>query len=252
METSTIVWIIFGVIAFIILVVLPLVMHFVFYKKLEDACLIYYEETTEGSTTPVKKYFGPTVDDKGTITSSALFNAYNAKNSTATTPYTEGPGFVFKWLWPFDGYTRVESSEDATASGKVPAGYTFDTDKYTCTKATGETYVNYSDFNDEKKKPTERETFVTDETPAIINAESLYPAENPADFLPPNSAYTDLTQNNFLDTGYHYQMNTTMSTNKNADLMLGLRPQIEVPVTNVGPWNNSTWQQYVPMKNCGC
>ena len=85
-----------------------------------------------------------------------------------------------------------------------------------------------------------------------MNAESLYPAENPADFLPPNSAYTDLTQNNFLDTGYHYQMNTTMSTNKNADLMLGLRPQIEVPVTNVGPWNNSTWQQYVPMKNCGC
>lgn len=251
METSTIL-IVVAVVIVLIFVAWLFVMRFVFYKKLEDACLIYYEETTEGSTSPVKKYFGPTVDDKGTITASALTNAYNAKNSTATTPYTEGPGFVFKWLWPFGGFSRVETSEDATASGKVPAGYTFDTNKYTCTKATGETYVNYSDLGDEKKKPAERETFVTDETPAIMNAESLYPAENPADFLPPNSAYTDLTQNNFLDTGYHYQMNTTMSTNKNADLMLGLRPQIEVPVTNVGPWNNSTWQQYVPMKNCGC
>lgn len=250
METSTIL-IIVAVGIILLIVSWLMIMHFVFYKKLEDACLIYYEETSDDGKTNNKLYFGPTMEGE-TIKASALTNAYNAKNSTATTPYTEGPGFVFKWLWPFDGYTRVESSEDATASGKVPAGHHFDTDKYTCPKNTGETYVNYSDFGDEKKKPAERETFVTDETPAIMNAESLYPAENPADFLPPNSAYTDLTQNNFLDTGYHYQMNTTMSTNKNADLMLGLRPQIEVPVTNVGPWNNSTWQQYVPMKNCGC
>lgn len=244
METST--WIIIIVVVIVVIILVwMVVMRFVIYKKLEDACLIYYEESTDDGKTN-KLYFGPTMEGE-TIKASALTNAYNAKNKV-----TEGPGFVFKWLWPFGGFSRVETSEDATASGKIPAGYTFDTDKYTCTKATGETYVNYSDLGDEKKKPAEQETFVTDETPAIMNAESLYPAENPADFLPPNSAYTDLTQNNFLDTGYHYQMNTTMSTNKNADLMLGLRPQIEVPVTNVGPWNNSTWQQYVPMKNCGC
>lgn len=245
METSTILIIVVVVIV-VFVVGWILIMYFVFYKKLEDACLIYYEESdAEGKTN--KLYFGPTLDDKGEIKTSALTNAYNAKNKTQ-----DGPSFVFKWLWPFGGFSRVETSEEATASDKIPAGHTFDADKYTCPKATGETYVNYSELNEEKKKPTERETFVTDETPAIMNAESLYPAENPADFLPPNSAYTDLTQNNFLDTGYHYQMNTTMSTNKNADLMLGLRPQIEVPVTNVGPWNNSTWQQYVPMKNCGC
>ena len=246
METSTIL-IIVAVVIVVIIAGWILIMHFVFYKKLEDACLIYYEETSDDGKTNKVPPFGPTLDDKGNPKVSALTNAYNAKNKTQ-----DGPNFVFKWLWPFGGFSRVETADEATASGKIPAGYTFNADNYTCTKATGETYVNYSDFNDEKKKPTERETFVTDETPAIMNAESLYPAENPADFLPPNSAYTDLTQNNFLDTGYHYQMNTTMSTNKNADLMLGLRPQIEVPVTNVGPWNNSTWQQYVPMKNCGC
>lgn len=244
METSTIL-IIVAVVIVLIVVGWLMIMRFVFYKKLEDACLIYYEESNDDGKTN-KLYFGPNMEGE-TIKTSALTNAYNAKNKVE-----DGPGFVFKWLWPFGGFSRVETAEEATASDRIPAGHTFNADNYTCPKATGETYVNYSVLGDEKKKPAERETFVTDETPAIMNAESLYPAENPADFLPPNSAYTDLTQNNFLDTGYHYQMNTTMSTNKNADLMLGLRPQIEVPVTNVGPWNNSTWQQYVPMKNCGC
>ena len=96
------------------------------------------------------------------------------------------------------------------------------------------------------------ENFNVDETSQIeLNAANLYPSQDPKQFLPPNSTYSDLTKNNFLDTGYHYQMNTTMSTMKNPDLQMGLRESLEVPVSNVGAWNLSSWQQYVPLKKTG-
>ena len=96
------------------------------------------------------------------------------------------------------------------------------------------------------------EKFNVDETSQIeLNAANLYPSQDPKQFLPPNSTYSDLTKNNFLNTGYHYQMNTTMSTMKNPDLQMGLRESLEVPVSNVGAWNLSSWQQYVPLKKTG-
>ena len=162
METSTIFWIIFGVVAFVIVVGWPSLMHFVFYNKLENACLIYYEESSDNVS--VKKYFGPTVNDKGEKVS-ALTRAYNAKNKTQ-----DGPNFVFKWLWPFGGFSRVETDEEAKkqdAAKEIPANHYFDPKSYTCPEnpanPTGETYVNYSELNEEKKKPADRLSFETAE-----------------------------------------------------------------------------------------
>ena len=107
-------------------------------------------------------------------------------------------------------------------------------------------------YNKKENNTANTENFdVNNVSQVELNAANLYPSQDPKQFLPPNSTYSDLTKNNFLDTGYHYQMNTTMSTMKNPDLQMGLRESLEVPVSNVGAWNLSSWQQYVPLKKTG-
>lgn len=119
-------------------------------------------------------------------------------------------------------------------------------------KATTCTYKPKTATESTNTQNNTTENFNVDETSQIeLNAANLYPSQDPKQFLPPNSTYSDLTKNNFLDTGYHYQMNTTMSTMKNPDLQMGLRESLEVPVSNVGAWNLSSWQQYVPLKKSG-
>lgn len=163
---------------------------------------------------------------------------------------TDDASMFFMWnpLNWFKDYTIISSDSDALAwDSSIKAFVSTDSSKdfmFTKDETNGLTCTIKQTTADSSK-----ESFLVNETNSgIMNASELYPTENPAEFRPANSAYTDLTNNNFLDTGFHFQMNTTMSTNKNPDLQQGLRESIEVPVSYVGPWNESSWQQYVPLK----
>jgi hypothetical protein len=158
---------------------------------------------------------------------SSMFNMWNPAN----------------WPWFNDEYTIISNDSDVLSwdSSKLIFMNEDSSKDFTFTK-NADSSCNYI-------PNSSKESFLVNETNGgIMNASELYPTENPAEFRPANSAYTDLTNNNFLDTGFHFQMNTTMSTNKNPDLQQGLRESIEVPVSYVGPWNESSWQQYVPLK----
>lgn len=171
-----------------------------------------------------------TAIEKVSSDDSSMFNMWNPKNwPLFSDEYTviHNNSDVLSW----DSSNRIFMNEDSNK------GFVFHKNETAADSSC--TYIPNSS----------KESFLVNETNGgIMNASELYPTENPAEFRPANSAYTDLTNNNFLDTGFHFQMNTTMSTNKNPDLQQGLRESIEVPVSYVGPWNESSWQQYVPLK----
>lgn len=200
------------------------------------------------------QYTKVTTADDGTSSSSVMcvmteFNEDKTIKKTAVEKVSSDDSSMFNmWNpmnWPLfnDKYTIIHNNSDVLSwdSSKLIFMNEDSNKDFTFTK-NADSSCNYI-------PNSSKESFLVNETNGgIMNASELYPTENPAEFRPANSAYTDLTNNNFLDTGFHFQMNTTMSTNKNPDLQQGLRESIEVPVSYVGPWNESSWQQYVPLK----
>ena len=202
------------------------------------------------------QYTKVTTDNNGVSSSSVMcimteFNEDKTIKTTAVEKVSSDDSSMFNmwnpmnWPWFSDKYTIIPNDSDVLSwdSSNLIFSNPSDSSKdFIFTKNTTDSSCTY--IPDPSK-----ESFLVNETNSgIMNASELYPTENPAEFRPANSAYTDLTNNNFLDTGFHFQMNTTMSTNKNPDLQQGLRESIEVPVSYVGPWNESSWQQYVPLK----
>lgn len=238
MDTSVILWIIFGVLALIAACYVGI--YWYFDNQIKNAIGLQY--------TKVK-----TADD-GTSSSAVMcvmteFNEDKTIKKTAVEKVSSDDSSMFNmwnpmnWPWFNDKYTIIPNDSDVLSwdsSNRIFMNEDSDKDfKFTKNADSSCTYMPNSS----------KESFLVNETNGgIMNASELYPTENPAEFRPANSAYTDLTNNNFLDTGFHFQMNTTMSTNKNPDLQQGLRESIEVPVSYVGPWNESSWQQYVPLK----
>lgn len=200
------------------------------------------------------QYTKVTTDDNGTSSSSVMcimteFNEDKTIKKTAVEKVSSDDSSMFNmwypWNWPWfnKNYTIIHNDSDVlTWDSSNNIFMNKDSDK-------DFTFIKNEDGTCTYTPNSSKESFLVNETNSgIMNASELYPTENPAEFRPANSAYTDLTNNNFLDTGFHFQMNTTMSTNKNPDLQQGLRESIEVPVSYVGPWNESSWQQYVPLK----
>lgn len=240
MDTSTI-WIIIGIIL-ALLAAIYFGIYWYFDNQIKNAVGLQYTTVT-------------TADD-GTSSSSVMcvmteFNEDKTIKRTAVEKVSSDDSSMFNmlnfmnWPWFNDKYTIISNNSDVLS---------WDSSKLIfMNEDSNKDFVFYKN-NDEKGTCTytpnsSKESFLVNETNGgIMNASELYPTENPAEFRPANSAYTDLTNNNFLDTGFHFQMNTTMSTNKNPDLQQGLRESIEVPVSYVGPWNESSWQQYVPLK----
>lgn len=236
METSTI-WIIIGI---ILVIIAGIYVGFSWYydNQIKNAAGLQYTQVTtndegESSSSVVcvmaeydsNKAIVKTAVEKVSSDDSSMFNMWNPLN------------------WFKDDYILISSDSDVLSwdsSNNIFMNEDSDKDF---------TFIKNEDGTCTYTPNSSKESFLVNETNGgIMNASELYPTENPAEFRPANSAYTDLTNNNFLDTGFHFQMNTTMSTNKNPDLQQGLRESIEVPVSYVGPWNESSWQQYVPLK----
>lgn len=205
------------------------------------------------------QYTKVTTDESGTSSSSeiCIMTEYDSNKTvvkTAVEKVSSDDSYMFNmwnplnWPWINKNYTIIHNDSDVLSwDSSNNIFMNTDSSKDFVFSKNNDGSCNYA-----VKDTTEyisNESFLVNETNSgIMNASELYPTENPAEFRPANSAYTDLTNNNFLDTGFHFQMNTTMSTNKNPDLQQGLRESIEVPVSYVGPWNESSWQQYVPLK----
>lgn len=203
------------------------------------------------------QYTTVTTADDGTSSSAVMcvmteFNEDKTIKKTAVEKVSSDYSSMFNmwnfmnWPWINDNYTIISNDSDVLSwdsSNRIFMNEDSNKDfVFYKTKDSADSSCTYM-------PNSSKESFLVNETNGgIMNASELYPTENPAEFRPANSAYTDLTNNNFLDTGFHFQMNTTMSTNKNPDLQQGLRESIEVPVSYVGPWNESSWQQYVPLK----
>lgn len=240
METSTIL-IIIGI---ILVIIAGIYVGFSLYFKnqIENAAGLQYTQVTtdaegESSSSVVcvmaeydsNKAIVKTAVEKVSSDDSSMFNMWNPLN------------------WFKDDYILISSDSDVLSwnSSKLIFMNEDSNKDFLFTKNENGSCT----YTPKKTTDSSAEPFLVNETNGgIMNASELYPTENPAEFRPANSAYTDLTNNNFLDTGFHFQMNTTMSTNKNPDLQQGLRETIEVPVSYVGPWNESSWQQYVPLK----
>ena len=243
---STTLWIIIVILILLVAGYVGIAMYFD--NKIKNAAGIYYTKVTtdeSGTSSSSEICIATTYDSNKTILSTAvekvfsddssMFNMWNPMNwPWFNKNYTiiSSDSDVLSWDSSKNAFTNTDSSKDFMFTYNLTGG--------TCTYTPKQT----TETTDSSKEP-----FLVNETNSgIMNASELYPTENPAEFRPANSAYTDLTNNNFLDTGFHFQMNTTMSTNKNPDLQQGLRESIEVPVSYVGPWNESSWQQYVPLK----
>lgn len=241
METSTIL-IIIGI---ILVIIAGIYVGFSWYfdNQIKNAVGLQYTQVTtddEGKSSSAvvcvmtefdsNKAIVKTAVEKVSSDDSSMFNMWNFMN----------------WPWFNDEYTIIHNNSDVLSWDSSNLIF--------MNEDSNKDFVFYKNKDAADSSCTyipnsSKEPFLVNETNGgIMNASELYPTENPAEFRPANSAYTDLTNNNFLDTGFHFQMNTTMSTNKNPDLQQGLRETIEVPVSYVGPWNESSWQQYVPLK----
>ena len=243
MDTTT--WIIIIVVILILVVgAIYAGISWYFDKQIKNAAGIYYTKVTtdvDGNSSSSVVCVTTEYDSNKAIIKPAthkvdthdasMFFMWNPKN----------------WPWFNKNYTIISDSDALSWDSSINAFVSTDSSKdfmFTNDKTNGLTCTIKQTTTDSSKEP-----FLVNETNSgIMNASELYPTENPAEFRPANSAYTDLSNNNFLDTGFHFQMNTTMSTNKNPDLQQGLRESIEVPVSYVGPWQESSWQQYVPLK----
>lgn len=240
METSTIL-IIIGI---ILVIIAGIYVGFSWYfdNQIKNAAGLQYTQVTtdaEGKSSSAvvcvmaeydsNKAIVKTAVEKVSSDDSSMFNMWNPLN------------------WFKDDYILISSDSDVLSWNSSKLIFmNEDSNKDFIFTKNADSSCNYIP---KKTTDSSAEPFLVNETNSgIMNASELYPTENPAEFRPANSAYTDLTNNNFLDTGFHFQMNTTMSTNKNPDLQQGLRETIEVPVSYVGPWNESSWQQYVPLK----
>ena len=236
---STTLWIIIAVIILLVVSYVGIAMYFD--NQVKNAVGLQYTKVTTNESG---------VSSSSVMCIMAEYNEDKTIKKTAVENVSSDDSSMFNmwnpmnWPWFSDKYTIIPNDSDVLSwdSSNLIFSNTEDSSKdFIFTKNTDGscTYTPNSS----------KESFLVNETNSgIMNASELYPTENPAEFRPANSAYTDLTNNNFLDTGFHFQMNTTMSTNKNPDLQQGLRESIEVPVSYVGPWNESSWQQYVPLK----
>lgn len=241
MDTSVILWIIVGFILVVGAIYAGISLYF--NNQIKNAVGLQYTQVT--------------TDDEGKSSSAVVcvmaeYDSNKAIVKTAVEKVSSDDSSMFNMWNPFnwfkDDYILISSDSDVLSwdsSNKIFMNKDSDKDfTFTRNDDGSCTYTVNKTTTDSSTEP-----FLVNETNGgIMNASELYPTENPAEFRPANSAYTDLTNNNFLDTGFHFQMNTTMSTNKNPDLQQGLRESIEVPVSYVGPWNESSWQQYVPLK----
>ncbi len=98
---------------------------------------------------------------------------------------------------------------------------------------------SYDDMYAEISLDSKTET--SEITPQMPNSNELLPSNEDSEFLKENPVAKLLKEQNFLQAGYHFGINTVVQSNKIP--YLDIRSVPPIPKMDVGPFNNSSYEQ---------